>query len=105
MTNPFTYNHVKVERVIDGDTIDVLIDVGFRFSTRQRLRLLDYDSPERGQPGFHEATNMLSDLLSASEGLITITTTKQDSFGRWLSRVNCAGLDINESMRKWLLTQ
>lgn len=32
--------------VVDGDTIDVLIDLGLGILTRQRLRLLDVDTPE-----------------------------------------------------------
>ena len=98
----FTYDHAELERIIDGDTIDVAIDVGFHFSTRQRLRLLDYDTPERGEPGFREASDQLATLLAAGDGRLTVSTVRQDSFGRWLSRVTCAGVDINEAMRQWL---
>ena len=31
----YIYKHVEVVRILDGDTIDVLIDVGFRFKTIQ----------------------------------------------------------------------
>ena len=34
----------------DGDTIDLIIDVGFRMTTKQRIRLLGVDTPElRGE--------------------------------------------------------
>ena len=43
-----TYNYrIKaVERVVDGDTIDVAIDLGFDVCTSQRVRLLGIDTPE-----------------------------------------------------------
>lgn len=33
----------KVLKVIDGDTVDLLIDLGFGISYKQRIRLLDYE--------------------------------------------------------------
>lgn len=42
----YTYRIKAVERVIDGDTLDVAIDLGFDVSTTQRVRLLGVDTPE-----------------------------------------------------------
>jgi len=36
----------KAERVVDGDTIDVTIDLGFKITTHQRIRLAGIDTPE-----------------------------------------------------------
>jgi len=36
----------SLEKVVDGDTIDVTIDLGFDVCTRQRVRLLGIDTPE-----------------------------------------------------------
>lgn len=33
-------------RVIDGDTVDAVIDLGFHVGTMQRVRLADIDTPE-----------------------------------------------------------
>lgn len=41
----YEYNAICT-RVIDGDTIDVLIDLGLGVMTQQRLRLYDVDTPE-----------------------------------------------------------
>jgi micrococcal nuclease len=94
------YEHVTLDRVIDGDTIDVIIDVGFRFTTRQRLRLLELDTPERGQPLWRESTAHLRRLLA--DHPLTVTTVKQDSFGRWLAYVAVNGQDVSTLMRDWL---
>lgn len=41
----YTYK-AKLERVIDGDTIDVYIDLGFDIHYRSRVRLAEIDAPE-----------------------------------------------------------
>lgn len=41
------YNYkATVERIVDGDTIDVVIDLGFKITTNQRIRLKDINTPE-----------------------------------------------------------
>jgi micrococcal nuclease len=42
----FKYRIKALERVVDGDTIDVAIDLGFDVCTSQRVRLLGIDTPE-----------------------------------------------------------
>jgi len=42
----FIYKVSSLERVVDGDTIDVTLDLGFDVCTRQRVRLLGIDTPE-----------------------------------------------------------
>ena len=41
----YTYK-VTVDRVVDGDTVDVLIDVGFKTKVFKRLRLVELDTEE-----------------------------------------------------------
>ncbi len=36
----------NVERVVDGDTIDITIDLGFKITTNQRIRLQGINTPE-----------------------------------------------------------
>jgi micrococcal nuclease len=43
---PFVYRVSAIEKVVDGDTVDVVIDLGFDVATRQRVRLLGIDTPE-----------------------------------------------------------
>jgi micrococcal nuclease len=42
----FKYRVSSLEKVVDGDTIDVNIDLGFDVCTKQRVRLLGIDTPE-----------------------------------------------------------
>lgn len=41
----YEYN-AKLKRVVDGDTLDLIIDLGFRMTTQQRIRLKGIDTPE-----------------------------------------------------------
>ena len=42
----FIYNITAVEKVVDGDTIDAVIDLGFDVRLSNRIRLLGIDTPE-----------------------------------------------------------
>mgnify|MGYP000163561762 CR=1 FL=1 len=44
----YDYRVTDVIRVIDGDTVDLRIDIGFHLSAALRFRLLSIDTPERG---------------------------------------------------------
>ena len=101
----FLYEHVTLLRVIDGDTIQVAIDVGFRFQTVQTLRLLQLDTPERGEPGWAEARAKLAQLITGPA--LKVQTVKQDSFGRWLAHI-WVGDDltpVSAMMRAWMAKQ
>ena len=41
----YTY-HATVDRVVDGDTMDLIIDLGFKITTNQRIRLRGINTPE-----------------------------------------------------------
>ena len=42
----FKFKIAAIEKIVDGDTIDALIDLGFDVMSRQRVRLLGIDTPE-----------------------------------------------------------
>ena len=77
----------RLVRCVDGDTVDLDIDLGFYLSARVRCRLTGVDTPERGQANFKEATNALQELIeqqSDAEGYFNIVTGKTGKYGRWL---------------------
>ena len=89
----------KVARVVDGDTVDFHVDLGFYVFIRIRTRLLGVDTPERGHPDWAKATSVLTTLLNEQkdeEGYVIIQTEKTGKYGRWL--VNIDG--VNESLAK-----
>tara|TARA_R110002020_G_scaffold105661_1_gene246290 strand:+ start:1470 stop:1781 length:312 start_codon:yes stop_codon:yes gene_type:complete len=91
----------KVIRVVDGDTVDLDVDLGFHISIAIRGRLLGVDTPERGKPDFSVATERLRSLLHDNldeEGYISIKSSKTGKFGRWLVEIN----NVNKVLaEKW----
>lgn len=71
-------------RVIDADTIYVIIDVGFSIQIQQTLRLPGIDCHERFTEAGRNATVFVKDLITGTTG--TIKTTKdKEKYGRYLS--------------------
>ena len=86
----YTYK-AKLVRCVDGDTMDVDIDLGFYLTARIRCRLIGVNTPERGRKDFARATLMLESLLHTQadeEGYFVMRTGKTGKFGRWLAEVD-----------------
>lgn len=98
------YYDATVLRVVDGDTIDLSCDLGFRVGKRDRFRLYGINAPERGQTGWAEANAALQAMLPVGERVTIRTyhpTTRDpaDKYGRWLATVLTGdGLDVNQAM-------
>lgn len=75
-----------VERVIDGDTLLVDIDLGFEVSKRQRLRLAGLDTPAIETPKGAEARDFVLHELARVEEIM-IKTDKIDLYGRYVAHV------------------
>jgi micrococcal nuclease len=95
----YDYRVQDVLRVVDGDTVDLRLDLGFYLSAALRFRLLGCDTPERHEVGWHESTEFTKAWLAAHEGTIRAETLKADSFGRWLTRLYVpGGEDLSEQI-------
>ena len=104
----YEYRVKKITNVVDGDTIDVDIDLGFAVSFSQRVRLAGIDTPEsRTSDKFEktlglEAKEYLKKKLKDAKDVI-IKTEKPDSsekYGRilgWLY-LNGAEQSVNEAL-------
>jgi micrococcal nuclease len=89
-----------VRKVIDGDTIEVMIDDGRRQYSVERVRLLRINTPEiKGEEmeaGLASKSYVESVLPAGSN--VVIQTHKSDSFDRWLAElwyINNEGVQIN----------
>jgi len=96
----------KVERVVDGDTIDVDLDLGFDIIYKCRVRLYGIDTPESRTRDKDEkargklAAKFLQDAISNGNHVILQTQLKDSKgkFGRVLASVIVDGIDINQQM-------
>jgi len=81
----YTYA-ATVNRVLDGDTLDVAIDVGFGIGLSDRLRLAGINAPEIRTPAGRLALKFLKDYLKKCP-IIIIRTSKSGKYGRWLGDI------------------
>lgn len=84
----------RVERIVDGDTYWLHLDVGFRQTQLTNIRLYGYDCPEVNSGSAFEKTQAKTATLLAYKFLINsnyalwVRTHKDpDNFGRWLGEV------------------
>ena len=68
----YNFRVIEVTKVLDGDTIDVLIDLGFDLYKKERVRIAGVDTPEKRTRDLEEkalgidATNWLKDKLEGA---------------------------------------
>lgn len=84
INNLYTYK-ATCTNVVDGDTLDILLDCGFDTYAKRRVRLLGVDTPERGQENYKEATDFTKTCVEGKK--IYVQTYKSDVFGRYLANV------------------
>ena len=96
----------KVTRVVDGDTIDVDLDLGFDIIYKCRVRLYGIDTPESRTRNKDEkvrgklAAKFLKDAILNGKNVILQTQLKDSKgkFGRVLASVVVDGININQQM-------
>ena len=103
---------IEINRVVDGDTIDVTIDLGFDLYKKERVRVAGVDTPEKRTRDLEEkalgidATNWLKDKLEgaiAGDDDLVIRTELDGGVGKygrllgWLY-IGDSNLSLNEQM-------
>jgi micrococcal nuclease len=101
----YQYKVKKINRIIDGDTVDLDIDLGFGVTLSHRVRLKDVNAAETKTLDLEEkakglaAKEWLKKELSR-EGEWIIETVKEDKYGRILGTLYFVGdpVTVNERM-------
>ena len=68
----YNFRVTEITKVLDGDTIDVIIDLGFDLSKKERVRVAGVDTPEKRTRNLEEkalgidATNWLKEKLEGA---------------------------------------
>jgi len=101
-----------INRVVDADTMDVTLDMGFGMYTKQRLRIDGFDAPETWRPRNEEerkhgeaATKRAKELLDSDE-LIFKTEKLAGIYGRFSAEIilpdwqNFSDVMISEGYQK-----
>ena len=108
----YNFRVIKINRVVDGDTIDVTIDLGFDLYKKERVRVAGVDTPEKRTRNLEEkelgidATNWLKKELDgaiAGDDELTVRTELDGGVGKygrllgWLY-IGDSDLSLNEQM-------
>ena len=88
----YNFRVVSIDRVVDGDTIDVSIDLGFDLIKKERVRIAGVDTPEKRTRDLEEkalgidATNWMKKNLEETidgDDELTIRTELQGGMGKY----------------------
>ena len=88
----YNFRVTEINKVLDGDTIDVTIDLGFDLYKKERVRIAGVDTPEKRTRNLEEkalgidATNWLKDKLEetiAGEDELSIRTELKGGVGKY----------------------
>jgi micrococcal nuclease len=99
----YEYAIKEVVKVVDGDTIDVLIDLGFDLTKKERIRLAGIDTPESRTRNLEEkkmgleAKEYLQNKLDNCKNL-RVKTEKDGKYGRMLGWLHGNDENINNIM-------
>lgn len=104
--NKLYHYNAEVTRVVDGDTIDAFIDLGFDMHSKQRVRLYGINTPEVRTRNLEEkkaglaASARLNELLNANKNRCVIRTSldKKGKYGRVLGTIYVDDININEML-------
>ena len=98
------YYKVEVLRIVDGDTVDVRIDLGFDVWHKCRVRLLGINAPESRTRNLEEkarglaAKQWLIDRLEFHD--VEMQSYGKGKYGRILGELYVDGVNINKEMVK-----
>lgn len=95
-----------IDRIVDGDTIDLLVDLGFEVLHRIRVRLEGVQAPEVRGPEREDGlawTRLLGWLVEQHGTKVVIETKKvgsRDKYGRWVGQITWhpSGLSLNQEI-------
>ena len=98
------YYKAEILRIVDGDTVDVRIDLGFNMWHKCRVRLMGINAPESRTRDLEEkarglaAKEWLKNILEASSDDIEMQSHGEGKYGRVLGTFFIRGVDINDLM-------
>ncbi len=89
----------RVLRVVDGDTVDLQIDLGLTVSVKCRCRLLGINAPDK-QPAKSDASQALSNLVMGMDLRVVTVKDRTEKYGRYLVTIYIPGHEksVNDIM-------
>ena len=99
--------HAEVVRWLDGDTVELIVDLGQHVLTRDKYRLARIDAPEtalrRGVTAAEKAAGLLlkaelNEIYPAGT-LLVVSTTKAGKYGRYIIEIHLEdGITLSDKL-------
>ena len=89
----YEYKIKTIDHIVDGDTFDCTVDLGFNISHKIRVRMYGINTPESRTRDLEEKARGLAskkrliELLEQYEGDLILQTNKKGKYGRYLGTV------------------
>ena len=101
----YNYN-ATCTRVVDGDTVDAMIDLGFGVHVKKRIRLAGINAPESRTRDKQEkilglaAKERLKNMMDGVDGSFELESQELGKYGRVLGRLHIDKLDGKDVITK-----
>ena len=103
--SPYSYRVKSIKKIIDGDTFDCIMDLGFDVLLEARVRMMGIDTPESRTRDLEEkkfgllAKEYLTEKLATEDIIVTTEVdNEKGNFGRILGWVWADGVNVNQNM-------
>jgi len=97
----------KVINIVDGDTLDVIIHLGFEITKKLRIRLYGIDTPETYRPSCNEeykeglkAKQFVKDMVLDKDVIIKTYKDKKGKYGRYLADIIVNDNSLVDSLKE-----
>tara|TARA_R110001599_G_scaffold80502_1_gene217426 strand:+ start:562 stop:909 length:348 start_codon:yes stop_codon:yes gene_type:complete len=97
----YEYKIKTIDHIVDGDTFDCTIDLGFNISHKIRVRMWGINTPESRTRDLEEkargleSKKRLMELLEEKSDMLVLATKEKGKYGRYLGIVYAGGKDVN----------
>ena len=98
------YSNTRITRVIDGDTVEAAVNVGFNITVNETFRIYGVDTPESfGKDKCEKGIKVKKIVKDKLEGKIfNVTVMIKDKYGRWLMDIEISTASP-KMLSEWLI--
>jgi len=106
MGHLYLYQVAEIIKIVDGDTVDFRIDLGFDMSVKIRVRLAQINAWESRTRNLEEKKKGLAAKARLKEiceehfanGTLKVSTTQKGKYGRYLGVIWAKGKSVNDQL-------
>lgn len=104
MPAPAYRYRAQLVRIVDADTVDLVIDLGLRVSVEARVRLAGLNAPEADTETGAAAVGFVQNWFAQHSDLVIETSKDRhdrdetEKYGRWLASIHSGVANLNDAL-------